>query len=53
MVEKKEKSNGAANYDENTGTVGFGFVDACVSEYSKKKGEKIMCLVRKFKSVVE
>ena len=32
---KKKKYNGAANYDENTGSVGFGFADAYASEYSK------------------
>ena len=33
----EKKNNGAADYDENTGTVGFGFADACASEYRQKK----------------
>ena len=36
---KKQTNNGAANYDENTGTVGFGFADACASE-SRQKNDK-------------
>ena len=35
-IDKKKIFNGA-NYDENTGSVGFSFADACASEYSKKK----------------
>ena len=35
-----EKNNGAANSDENITTVGFGFADACASEYSKTKKVK-------------
>jgi len=31
------QSNGAANYDEKTGSVGVIFADTCNSEYSKRK----------------
>ena len=36
----KKKDNRVANYDENSGTVGFGFADTRASEYSEKKKKK-------------